>query len=56
MLSLSSEYILAFFKASGMWTIYGTISFLGFWILLFTMKESKGLTDREKKQLYLPTN
>ncbi len=41
---------------SGSLGLYAAVSFLGFLFMYFFVKESKGLTDLKKKQLYLPIN
>ena len=34
--------------------LYGAVSLVGFFFVLFTVKESYKLTDKEKKELYCP--
>ena len=39
---------------SGMFYIFAGTSFLGFFYVLVFIKESRGLNDKEKKELYTP--
>ena len=36
--------------------LYGAVSIIGFFFMLFVVKDSSNLTDKEKKQLYWPKN
>ena len=36
--------------------LYGTVSLIGFFFMLCFVKESSKLTDKDKKELYLPKN
>ena len=36
--------------------LYGTVSLIGFFFMLFVVKDSSNLTDKEKKELYWPKN
>ena len=37
---------------SRFFTIYAVLDYIGFVVLLFVMKETKGLSDKQKKSLY----
>ena len=53
-LSLTFEYQLSSIGIQGNMWLFGGVSLLGFLFMLLFVKESRGLTDRQKKQLYLP--
>lgn len=53
-LSLVTEYMLEYFKPEGTFLFYGIVSFLGIFWFIYVIKETKGLTDKQKKALYFP--
>ena len=42
--------------AQGVFIMFGSITIAGFFFILFFIKDTYGLTDKEKKQLYLPAD
>lgn len=53
-LSLTSEYALAWLTPAGLFFALSSTMLFGFVFAKMLMKETKGLTDREKKRLYRP--
>ena len=54
-LSMSFEYILrSSLDVHGTFWFFSAVSLLGFFFMIFFVKESQGLTDIEKKALYTP--
>ena len=53
-LSLTTEYMLHYLKPSGTFLFYGIVCTLGIFWFVCVIKETKGLSDKEKKALYLP--
>ena len=41
-------------QPEGVFFMFGAITITGFFYILFLMKETRGLTDLEKKTLYAP--
>jgi len=52
--SLVQEYMVDSLGVDGTFFLFAFTSFLGIFYLAIFLKESKGLTDREKKELYYP--
>lgn len=52
--SILQEYIVEAIGVEGIFFIFASITFLGIFFLATFMEETKGLTDREKKELYCP--
>jgi hypothetical protein len=44
----------SFLKPTGLFWIFGLASFAGAWFVHTRVRETSGLSDREKKMLYLP--
>ena len=53
-ISLVSEYMIEYFNPEGFFLFFGLVSFCGYLFIISCMKETEGLTDKEKKELYLP--
>ena len=54
-LSMTFEYQLAGpMGIHGTFWLFGVISLVGFFFVLCFLRESRGLTDKEKKELYMP--
>ena len=53
-ISASTEYLLYKLRPQGMFLFYSSINFLGFLFFYTYLKETKGLTDKQKKELYMP--
>ena len=53
-LSIVSEYMIEYMKPEGTFLFYSFICFLGIFWFVFVVKETQGLSDRQKKTLYLP--
>lgn len=54
LLSILQEYLLAFFGVAGLFFLFASTQFFGIFFMKFYMKETVGLTDHEKKELYYP--
>ena len=54
LISLVTESMIKYFKAAGVFAWYAAITFVGFWYVRAFILETEGLTDRQKKMLYLP--
>eukprot|EP00347_Sterkiella_histriomuscorum_P013922 403362843 len=53
LISLTTEYLMdSSLQPHGAFWLYSSITFLGFIYFYFLMKETLGLTDREKKEIY----
>ena len=56
-LSMSFEYQIGSpMGIHGTFWLFAGLSLLGFFFMLIFVKETRGLTDREKKTLYTPKN
>jgi len=53
-LSLATEYMIEYMKPEGTFLFYSIIAFLGLFFVIYVLKETQGLTDKQKKELYLP--
>lgn len=53
-ISASTEYLLFKLRPQGTFLFYSMLNFLGFLFFCAFLKETKGLTDKQKKQLYMP--
>ena len=53
-LSWTTEYMMQAWGADGMFYFFSAINFLGYFFVAFCMKETNGLSDKEKKALYQP--
>ena len=54
-LSMTYEYQLASpMGVSGTFWLFAFLSLVGFFFMIFFVRESRGLTDAEKKRLYAP--
>ena len=54
---LNSQTAVHIINAIGLpyfFSIYAVLDIIAFFVLLFVMKETKGLSDKKKKQLYRP--
>ena len=51
-ISLVSEYMMKYLKPEGTFLVFSGITFLSIFFYGFVVKETKGLTDVQKKQLY----
>lgn len=51
-ISMISEYMLKYMKAWGMFLYYAIMTTIGFFFMKFVIKETAGLTDKEKMVLY----
>lgn len=55
MLSLSTPYLIdSKLQACGTFYLFSLFALIGFFVLYPTFKETKGLTEKEKKELYVP--
>ena len=54
--SVATEYMLNSWLPQGTFLFYGIITLIGFFTVFLFVKETKGLSDTQKKQLYLPVN
>ena len=50
--SLVSEWMFKYMTPAGTFLFYFTITFTGFFLMIKYVKETRGLSDKEKKQLY----
>lgn len=55
-ISLTSEYLVDKLKPEGTFLMFSLITFTGVVTFYKVLKETVGLTDKQKKQLYLPQN
>lgn len=56
-LSISTPYLMSSaLHASGTFYLLAILSMIGFFFVLIWFKESMGLTEKEKKELYLPSD
>lgn len=53
LIALSTEWMVKVFSPQGMVLFYGVVTSLGFFYMLLFLKETSGLSDRQKKQLYV---
>mmetsp|Transcript_18127 Transcript_18127/g.30966 ORF Transcript_18127/g.30966 Transcript_18127/m.30966 type:complete len:203 (+) Transcript_18127:1058-1666(+) len=53
-ISIVTEYLFNGLGLGGTFIFYGLISFAGIFFFIWNLKETDGLTDRQKKQLYWP--
>ena len=53
-ISLVTEFMVKKLGPAGVCMYYATVTFLGMFFIIFVVKETQGLTDRQKKQLYYP--
>lgn len=54
LLSVDTEYLIKYMGPDGMFLVYAGATFGATLFYIFVLKETQGLTDREKKELYLP--
>ena len=56
-LGLATPYLIgSALGAAGTFYLFALFALMGFFTLYPTLKESKGLTEKEKKELYVPIN
>jgi SP family facilitated glucose transporter-like MFS transporter 1 len=55
-ISMLTEYIVAWLKPHGTFFFFGIMTYIGGLYIFYFVKETKGLTDKEKKNLYSPIN
>jgi hypothetical protein len=55
-ISFASEYMMAGIGPSGVFFVFGGFSLAGGVYIWAFVKETRGLTDLQKKQLYKPVN
>jgi Na+/H+ antiporter NhaD/arsenite permease-like protein len=53
-LSLATEYMIKYLKPQGTFVYFGMVTVAGSLFFKYIVKETSGLSDKEKKQLYLP--
>ena len=53
-IAMVSEYMFDTLGPDGTFLFYFTVSFMGLIFMFFFLKETHGLSDRQKKQLYMP--
>jgi hypothetical protein len=53
-IAVFTEYQIQAFGPAGTFLFYASITFVGLFFYIFVLKESKGLTDKQKKELYCP--
>ena len=53
-LSLVTEYMLESWRPQGMFLFYSVITFTGVFFIILGIKETSGLTDKQKKNLFIP--
>ena len=53
-LSLVTEYMIEYLKPMGLFLWYCATNFLGTFYMIFIVKETANLTDKQKKELYMP--
>jgi SP family arabinose:H+ symporter-like MFS transporter len=51
-LSWTTEYMMQGWGAQGMFYFFAVINFIGYFFVSICMKETNGLSDKEKKALY----
>jgi len=49
------EYQMAFMTAAGTFLYFAGVNFCGFLFMTKYVKETQGLTDKQKKRLYIPS-
>jgi hypothetical protein len=52
--AIVTEFMVKWWKAEGTFLFLSLITFVGSTFFIFIVKETSGLTDKEKKQLYWP--
>ena len=50
--SVITEYMIEYMKPEGTFLFYSIITFFGIFFFVFVVKETRGLSDKEKKLLY----
>uniref|UniRef100_A0A7S3CSS7 Uncharacterized protein n=1 Tax=Strombidium rassoulzadegani TaxID=1082188 RepID=A0A7S3CSS7_9SPIT len=50
--TLATEYFIKFLTLEGTFLLHASITLTGVFFMIFVVKETEGLSDREKKQLY----
>ena len=55
-LALVSEYMIEYMRPEGTFLFYASITFIGLFFFMYLVKETSGLSDKQKKQLYFPKN
>ena len=53
-LSATMEYQMKFMSAAGTFLYFAAINFAAFFFMVRYVKETQGLTDKQKKRLYIP--
>jgi hypothetical protein len=53
-ISLISEYLIEYLGASGTFLFFSGMNFIGFIFVFFFVKDTTGLSDKQKKELYMP--
>ena len=56
LISGTVEYQIEFMTVAGTFMYFAGINFLGFLFLSKYVKETQGLTDKQKKRLYIPSS
>jgi len=54
LLSLTTEYMMNGWGAEGMFAFFAGLNVAGYFFVTYCMRETQGLSDKEKKALYLP--
>ena len=55
-ISLVSEWMIDTLKPTGLILFYSIFNVFACLMVIIFMRETKGLTDKEKKELYMPDN
>lgn len=53
-IAFASEWMIKYLEPDGLFLFYCIITFFGFIFMYFFLKETNGLSDRQKKELYMP--
>ena len=56
LISLTLEYMIKYLGVQGTFLYFSFINFLGFCFIWAFLRETKGLSDKEKKELYIPSH
>lgn len=53
-IAFASEWMIKYLEPDGLFLFYCIITALGFVFMVFFLKETNGLSDKQKKELYTP--
>jgi len=53
-IAFASEWMIKYLEPDGLFLFYCIITSLGFVFMVFFLKETNGLSDKQKKELYMP--